>query len=84
MIEGLSLGVVGIGSGWAIVTLGVVMLFRGDLRSKREALAQDRRLDAMAETLRHRDEAIANFRDSIETSNLLIKAVLDVAQERRP
>lgn len=82
MIEGLDLSVVGYGSGWAIVCLVVVMIFRGTLRTKREADAQDKQLDAMREVLVTKDRTISEFRDSIATSNDLIKAVLDVARER--
>lgn len=84
MIEGLSLGTLGIGSGWAIVCLGVVMVFRGDLRTSREAKSQDRQIDSMRGALETKDRTISEFRDVIATSNDLTRAVLDVARERMP
>lgn len=81
-IEGVNLGVVGIGSGWALVTVFVLMLFRGSVITGREARALQRRLDAAEEREAIKDQTIANFRESVDTSNQLIRAVLDVAQER--
>lgn len=84
MIDGLSLGTVGIGSGWAIVCLGVVMIFRGDLVTRREHNGVERQRDAAEGRLDLKDKTIAEFASAADASNSLIKAVLDVAQERTP
>lgn len=82
MIDGLSLGTLGIGSGWAIVALGVIMIFRGDLITKREARGLERRADAAVGRLDLKDKTIAEFASVVGTSNAMIKAVLDVAEQR--
>lgn len=83
MIDGLSLGTLGIGSGWAIVCLIVVMIFRGDLVTRREHDASERRAIAAEGRSDLKDKTIAEFASAVDTSNSLIKAVLDVAEERR-
>lgn len=82
MVEGLSLGVLGIGSGWAIVCLGVVMIFRGALVTSREANAIERRAEAAEAAGVLKDKTIAEFVDAIGTNNALLASLHDVARER--
>lgn len=83
MIAGIPIEILGYGSGWAILSLLVIMIFRGDLRTTREAKAQDRHIETLAKSIETKDQTISEFRETIATSNALIQAVLDVAQERQ-
>lgn len=66
-----------------VVLLFGIMLARGSLVTRREADAKDRQIEALTSALAVKDKTISEFRDAIETSNALIRAVLDVARERR-
>lgn len=82
MIEGLSLDLLGIGSGWAIVCLVVIMIIRGDLITRREARGWERQVNASQEREAVKDQTIAEFAEAVDTSNSLIRAVLNVAKEQ--
>jgi hypothetical protein len=84
VIDGVSLSVLGYGSGWAILALVVLMIVRGKLITPREADGMQRQLDAKDAALAVKDQTIASFKDSVETNNHLIRAVLEVAEERSP
>lgn len=76
-------GVVGIGSGWAIVGIFVLMVFQGKVGTKRELDAYDQQIAYQRETIDTLNETVANFTVAIEASTAMIRAVLDVAQDRR-
>lgn len=82
VLAGLPLGALGIGSGWALCAVVVLMIFRGDLRTPREAKAQDRRIEALERNLETKDKTIAEFTAASEVSNELIRAMLRVSRER--
>lgn len=84
MIEGLDLGVLGAGSGWAVLAVVLLTFFRmvarGRLITPREADAMQRRIDKQDEAIALKDATIAKFTDGIELNNDLVRAFLRVAQ----
>jgi predicted transcriptional regulator len=80
----VALNLVGYGSGWAIVAVGVLMIFRGRLITKREADGMQRVIDARDKTIELQGVAISAIAESVETNNHLIRAVLKVAEEQSP
>jgi predicted transcriptional regulator len=78
----VALNLVGYGSGWAIVAVGVLMIFRGRLITKREADGMQRVIDARDKTIELQGVAIKAIAESVETNNHLIRAVLKVAEEQ--
>lgn len=83
-LGGIPLDLLGYGSGWAIVAMGVVMIFRGRLLTPREAAAMERRIEAQASTIEQQNKTIAEFVDAISTNNALLASLHDVAREREP
>jgi hypothetical protein len=83
-IAGIPLGALGIGSGWALVCVGVIMIFRGDLRTAREARATERQIEALTQANAVANETIREFKDVVATNNKLITDFLAVAKERSP
>lgn len=88
---GIPLGTLGYGSGWAIVALGVVMIFRGLLLTPREARAMERRMEAQASTIEQQNKTIAEFtravdgvKDVVATNNALLSSLYTVAREQGP
>lgn len=83
-----TLGVAGIASGWTVVTIMVLGLYRalskGKLITPREAREMQRRIVRLEEALDTKDDTIASFKDSLATSTEAIRAVLEVARERQP
>lgn len=75
---------VGVGVAWGIVALAVLMVFRGDLITRREGRALERQLEASVQREAVKDKTIAEFTSAIDTSNAMIRAVLNVAEERSP
>jgi hypothetical protein len=84
VVDGVNLGVLGIGSGWALVALGVLMIFRGQLITKREAANMQRQNDAKDEELKEWRASVPAMRESLETNNHLIRAVLQIAEDPGP
>lgn len=82
-LGGIPLNLIGYGSGWAIVALVVVMIFRGKLLTPREADAMERRMAAQASTIEQQNKTIAEFVDAISTNNALLASLHDVARERK-
>jgi hypothetical protein len=86
---GIPLATLGYGSGWAIVALGVVMIFRGLLLTPREAAAMERRMEAQASTIEQQNKTIAAFatavdgvKDVVATNNSLLSSLYTVASEQ--
>ena len=79
--------ILGIGSGWAIVCALVMMLFRGDIITKREARAMERRIEALTKALETRDEQVnLLLKETVPTINTFlddIRIAAEVARRER-
>jgi hypothetical protein len=86
VIEGIDVGVLGAGSGWAVLAIGLLQFFRmvarGRLITPREADAMQRRIDKQDEAIALKDATIAKFTEGIELNNDLVRAFLRVAEKR--
>lgn len=58
LLGGIPLSGLGIGSGWALVCIGVIMLFRGTLVTRREVDAKDRTIEALMQSVKDKDEQL--------------------------
>jgi ABC-type transporter Mla subunit MlaD len=83
-VEGLDLSPLtglGIGSGWAIVCLLVIMLFRGTLVTRREVDAKDRYIEALTQALSTKDEQLTLvLKETAPTLTTFLEDVRDAAR----
>ena len=86
---GVPLNALGVGAGWAIVGVVVLMIFRGQLLTPREARGMERRMEAQASTIEQQNKTIAEFaaavngvKDVVATNNALISSIYTVAREK--
>jgi hypothetical protein len=88
MIDGIPIGEASIYAGWGVLAAVLLILFRqisrGNLLTKREGDAMQRRIDKQEEALALKDATIAKFTDGIELNNDLVRAFLRVAEKRPP
>jgi hypothetical protein len=88
MIDGISLAAVGAGSGWGVLAVVLLTIFRmiarGRLITPREADAMQRRIDKQDESLVLKDATIAKFAEGVELNNDLVRAFLHVARNPGP
>jgi len=66
----------------ALLLLAVLMIFRGTLVPRREVDSKDREIAYLREAGVEKDKTIADFKEAIDTSNAMIAAMVQVAQER--
>jgi len=66
----------------ALLLIAVLMVFRGTLVTRREVDSKDREIAYLREAGVEKDKTIADFKEAIDTSNAMIAAMVQVAQER--
>lgn len=86
-LDGIPFDALGQAAGWplfaALAWLVIRAIVRGDLVTRREADAKDRRIDALEALTVTKDKTIADFTEAVETSNAITKALVEVAEERK-
>lgn len=71
----------GIGSGWAIVCVLVLMLFRGTLVTRREVDAKDKHIEALTSLLSTKDEQLTLvLKETAPTLTTFLEDVRDAAR----